>query len=118
MIRTIMVILFGIFLAGCGSSEDNSDTQTTQVQREVKTAYFIDSAVEGVGYKSGNTSGQTDALGKFQYEVGVTVEFFIQGVKLGEIDSSAINADGYVFPPEILGIQRDGSAFATPPVSR
>ena len=44
--------------------------------------YFVDSAVEGLGYSTDTHSGTTDASGKFIYESGETVTFSLYGQDL------------------------------------
>jgi hypothetical protein len=63
------------------SETDSSDEDSDDVSR--LSGRFLDSAVEGIDYASGNTTGTTDGAGTFEYEVGREVAFSIGGVDLG-----------------------------------
>ncbi|MGA1600227.1 MAG: hypothetical protein ACO4AU_14350, partial [bacterium] len=63
------------------SSDEDSDEDSDDVSR--LSGRFLDSAVEGIDYASGNTTGTTDGAGTFEYEVGREVAFSIGGVDLG-----------------------------------
>ncbi|TPV52893.1 hypothetical protein FJ444_20980, partial [Aestuariibacter sp. GS-14] len=67
-------------LYGCGSNNSPN----------VSEGLFIDAAVEGLHYTSGNTSGVTDADGKFSYEEGQNIKFYVDGLFLGEVSGSDI----------------------------
>jgi len=56
----------------------------------IKTGYFIDSAVAGVDYKTPTQSGVTDANGAYTYRAGERVVFSIGGIELGEVTDSAL----------------------------
>ena len=64
----------------------------------VRTGYFIDSAVEGLRYQSGSQSGYTDSNGTFQYEEGQPVTFSIGNLKLG----SLVVKNSRVFPVDLI----------------
>ncbi len=68
-----MVLMF----SACGGSA--SDPLTTGV--------FIDSAVEGLEFHSGNRYGTTDADGKFYFKENETTAFFVGGLPIGSTDS-------------------------------
>jgi len=81
--RGTTVILVGVALAaGCGSS-GNDDGRA-------RTGQFVDSQVEGVSYASGNLSGETDALGRFQYASGAAVELSIGDIVLGSAQGAPL----------------------------
>jgi hypothetical protein len=69
-------------ITACGGSGTSADTPTASV---VKTGYFIDSAVAGLEYVSGNTRGITSSDGAFQYEEGKPVSFYIGNMRLGSL---------------------------------
>ena len=56
----------------------------------IKTGYFIDSAVAGVDYKTPTQSGVTDANGAYKYKAGERVVFSVGGIELGEVTDSAL----------------------------
>jgi hypothetical protein len=51
---------------------------------------FKDANVSGLAYSTPNQSGETDALGTFQYQAGETVEFSIGGVIIGSAPGDTI----------------------------
>jgi hypothetical protein len=71
-------------LTACGGGGGGGDGPA------VADGQFVDSAVSGVSYLSGDQSGVTDADGMFHYEVGKTVRFSIGDVVLGEATGKAI----------------------------
>ncbi|HZF70671.1 PhoX family protein [Sulfuricurvum sp.] len=78
-------VLGASILVGCGGS---SSSTTASVQ----TGTFIDSAVKGLYYVSGSTTGTTDENGTFKYESGKTVKFYLgqNGALLGETNGSTL----------------------------
>jgi hypothetical protein len=88
-------------LAGCGGGGGGSSTSAT------KTGYFIDSAVSGLEYTSGSTTGVTGTDGSFQYEEGKPVTFKIGGMTLGSLTVSNTK----VFPVDLV----NGAADETDP---
>lgn len=54
------------------------------------TGVFIDSAVEGLSWKSGNMAGTTDANGTFKYLGGATVQFYVGDILIGEAQGNSI----------------------------
>jgi hypothetical protein len=82
--------LFILILAlnGCnngGSSSSGNDNPNTDSEPETAQGVFLDSAVEGLDYTSGSTSGTTNATGQFTYEVGNPVTFSIGGIVIGTV---------------------------------
>lgn len=74
------VALAAATLAACGGgSSPSASLGTTNV------ATFIDSAVEGLAYKSASRSGLTDRNGNFPYSPGETVTFSIGNMVLGSV---------------------------------
>ena len=73
--------VFAVFLAfslvTCGGSGGGDDDD------EFKTGVFRDTAVGGLSYVSGGTSGETSSDGGFIYENGKSVTFSIGGVVIG-----------------------------------
>ncbi len=84
----IALMLLGMIGCSGGSSSGTS----------VKTGYFIDSAVEGVQYTSGNISGTTGADGSFKYEEGQPVTFKIGNLTLGSLTVT----NERVFPTDLI----------------
>ena len=73
-----------LFWTACGSSSDSATTGT---------AYYIDSAVEGVKATCGKTVTTTNALGAFTFEEGKNCTFSLGDILLREVDASLL-ADG------------------------
>jgi hypothetical protein len=88
---TAIAILATSSLVGCGGGGGSSGTTT-------KTGYFIDSAVEGLEYTSGSTTGITDADGSFKYEEGKPVTFKIGSMVLGSVTVT----NNRVFPVDLV----------------
>ncbi len=80
-------LITAAMLTGCGgdSSSDSSSTSSPQPQQQVKTGQFIDSAVEGLTYKTATQSGTTDSQGRFSYLDGEKVTFSIGALELPEV---------------------------------
>ncbi|WP_421865823.1 hypothetical protein [Marinobacter adhaerens] len=102
-------------LTGCGGSSggssdavDNNDTGDTSTTAE--TGVFVDAAVAGVNYTTSpsGTSGQTNALGEYNYEAGDTVVFSIGG-----IDLPAVEATGRITPADMGSGATDWSSDQT-----
>ena len=102
-------------LTGCGGSSggssdavDNNDTGDTSTTAE--TGVFVDAAVAGVNYTTSpsGTSGQTNALGEYNYKAGDTVVFSIGG-----IDLPAVEATGRITPADMGSGATDWSSDQT-----
>lgn len=78
-----------VSLVGCGGGSGGTST---------KTGYFIDSAVEGLEYTSGSTTGMTGADGSFKYEEGKPVTFKIGSMVLGSVTVT----NNRVFPVDLV----------------
>ena len=70
------------FSSGGGSSDDDEPRKGLTVV--VTDGQFVDAPVQGLYYESGTLSGFTDRDGRFQYEEGGEVRFFIGDIPLGE----------------------------------
>ncbi|HFU76599.1 MAG TPA: BspA family leucine-rich repeat surface protein, partial [Arcobacter sp.] len=93
--KIFLASTLALVLAGCsgsGVSDDNTQYGT-----------FIDDVVSGIKYINNDKTGYTDENGRFPYSSG-SVEFFIGGIKLGEID--ALPSDDKVFIQDIVGVER------------
>lgn len=86
---------------GDGNSGDNGGGDgggTTQ------QGVFIDAPVAGLQYTAGDSSGVTDAEGRFEYVVGQTVRFYIGGIELGQA-----TGDDIVSPIDLVADAVDDS---------
>jgi hypothetical protein len=88
---TAIAILAIGSLVGCGGGGGSGGTTT-------KTGYFIDSAVGGLEYISGSTTGITGADGSFKYEEGKPVTFKIGNMILGSVTVT----NNRVFPVDLV----------------
>jgi hypothetical protein len=77
-------------LSACGGGGSSSPV--------TKTGYFIDSAVAGLEYTSGSTTGITGADGSFQYEEGKPVTFKIGSMNLGSVTVKS----NRIFPVDLV----------------
>jgi len=78
--RPWLPVALAATLAACGGgSSPGAGSVTPQV------ATFIDSAVEGLAFKSASRSGLTDRNGNFPYTKGETVTFSIGNMVLGSV---------------------------------
>ncbi|OQY53213.1 MAG: hypothetical protein B6245_23005, partial [Desulfobacteraceae bacterium 4572_88] len=78
----ISLLLITLLAFGCSDGSDSSSS--------AKKGRFLDSAVEGITYESGDRSGTTDEDGTFEYDEGETVTFSVGDILLGEADGEAI----------------------------
>jgi len=78
--RLSLVVSMALFTA-CGGGNSTSQSNTNGL----KTGFFIDGAVEGLGYTTASgENGTTDRRGAFKYKEGDTVDFFIGKLLLGK----------------------------------
>jgi len=77
-----LICLVGIFASACGGGGSSSGT-------DIAEGVFLDSTVEGLGYRSGDITGVTDVEGTFRYEVGQPISFFLGGIQLGTVTAKA-----------------------------
>jgi len=92
MIKIIVSALCCFLLVSCSSSSTNSDPAADTVL----TGVFLDSAVEGVSYRTDTESGITNAAGEYNYIDGESVTFSI-----GTLDFPTVVAGPVVTPVEM-----------------
>lgn len=92
VIAFILVCLSVFGLSGCGGggSGGSGSEEAVDTGKSIATGVFLDSAVEGITYISGNISGITDANGTFRYETGGTVRFMIGDLVIGEAQGQGV----------------------------
>ncbi len=78
LIKVSILTAVSLVLSGCGDSNSNADAPVTSTG----TAFYIDSAVEGVTVTCGSTISTTDVNGQFMYEEGKTCMFSIGEITL------------------------------------
>ncbi len=79
--RSLLVSLIALSFAGCGGGGNGGDASATPA---LKTGVFLDSAVEGLNYRTATQSGVTEAAGIFRYLDGETITFFIGETVIGQ----------------------------------
>ncbi|MCW5631173.1 MAG: hypothetical protein KIT47_20040 [Rhodoferax sp.] len=93
--RAIRVSIVGMALAvsGCGGGSDGGSATPA-----IQSGVFVDAPVQGLAYRSGATTGFTDALGTFRYETGQPVTFTLGSVVIGTIAAGKAT----VFPTDLV----------------
>jgi len=77
-----------LLISGCGSSSGSSSSETTTpppAQGVTQTGIFVDAPVEGLRYKTATREGFTNDEGKYEYEAGEEVEFFLGNLSFGKV---------------------------------
>lgn len=86
-LQSIALVMALAFTAGCGGSSSTSTTQTPTQDTTNPAPYqgqFVDSPVEGLGYRTATREGVTDGNGYFGYDVpNEPVTFFIGNQDIG-----------------------------------
>jgi penicillin amidase len=92
---------------------DEEDEHVSTLATEVNQGRFIDTPVQGIGYASGSVDGLTGENGKFLYEAGQPVRFFIGDIVLGEAPQGAavltpldLVPGGDIDTPAVINIAR------------
>lgn len=109
VIKQLLITALTIFAVGCSSDGDSTTTETT-VKVVPGTAILSDSRLQGVAYSCGSVNGKTNGSGEFHYNnICSLVSFKIGGVQLGAIKTSDINSDGFVYPADLIGVDRNNT---------
>jgi surface protein len=76
-----------------------------------KEGKFMDSGVEGIAYVTDSRNGNTDSDGKFLYNANDKYISFSVGKLIikKDFDLSKLNADGIIFPSDMLGTEKRGN---------
>ena len=95
-------------IEGIDDGAHNSAQNDESVEAGSIEGKFMDSSLEGIIYYTDTTSGYTDDNGKFFYNKKDTYISFLVGsiIIIDKFDLSKLNADGIIFPSDILGIER------------
>ena len=85
--KAVLMIGAMVFLAACGSGSGGGGETTPPASPSSGT--FVDSPVQGLGYKSfpSGLAGKTNATGQYQYMPGDMVTFDIGGRVIGTVQS-------------------------------
>lgn len=114
-LRFLMLAVAVVALAACGGGGGGSDKKDPPITGPILEGKFIDSPVEGLGYRtSSGLDGVTLVGGIYKYHDGDTVIFFIGSIELGEADAAPImtpvsivpQADGNSGHPRVVNIAR------------
>lgn len=85
-LKFLQILVLGTLIISCSKEAEDSDS------KGLTTGYFIDSAVQGLEFKTSTQSGTTDANGKFSCVSGETIKFLINGIEVGSANcSSSLN---------------------------
>ncbi len=88
-IYTLLLVFVSLFLFACGGGSGAGVNNSTGTSTE-QQGQFVDSLVFGLRYETPSTSGFTDTLGKFNYQSGETIRFYVGDVFIGETTGQAI----------------------------
>ena len=94
-----LAVLTALGFNGCGSSSNDSNDEGSETNTNINTGVFLDSAVQGITYKTATRTALTDANGSFEYIEGEEITFSIGGIKLGT--TTALDT---LTPQEITGV--------------
>jgi len=83
-----------LFMTGCAEND--------QKDHEIFQGRFIDSAVEGLKYKTESQEGKTDAEGTFHFVYGETITFYIGDIILGTPNVPTPEEDNAIMTPKDL----------------
>lgn len=89
-ISPLMATLLIPLLAACNGGGSDSEATSTQDADTTSQGVFLDSAVEGVRYESGDLTGFTDSNGTFEYENQTPVSFYIGDILIGSADPASV----------------------------
>jgi len=95
LIFTICLSAPLVVLSGCGSSSNSSSNDTN-----IQTGRLIDSAVEGLAYRTETRTGVTNENGEFTYLTGENIIF-----GLGDLEFPAVTAAQILTPLELAGVE-------------
>jgi len=79
----LLLTLFVFVFTACGGGGDDSGTEPAKP--ELGNGVLLDSAVQGVAYRSGALSGFTGPGGEYEFEVGKPVTFSIGDLVIGTV---------------------------------
>ncbi len=88
--KKLAFLVFPLVLLSCSKNDEEGSKE--------RTGYLVDSPVENLGYRTATHSGRTDAQGKYLYEEGETVTFFIC-----DLEFPPVPATGYITPFDMAG---------------
>jgi len=99
------VLAFASTLVACGGGGSNPAPEITSASTadgassnsQTLTGVFIDSAVKGLRWVSGDLEGITDAAGTFQYKAGDNVKFYVGDIFIGDA-----TGDSVIIPVDIV----------------
>ena len=94
MIRICICTFALLILTACGGGGGGSSSPDSNVQTSsgsnVQKGVFIDSAVEGITFKTATQSGTTESAGTFNYLPGEIVSFYIGDILIGSSQGQAL----------------------------
>jgi hypothetical protein len=115
------IITATLLLSGCGGGGSSSSTLTTpeatknETTTKKGTGFYVDSAVEGVEFVCGDSTGVTDSNGTFTFDENSTCTFSLGDVVLREVsatnlvDSVVILEDNVTIARFLQSLDIDGN---------
>jgi hypothetical protein len=101
-IKMFFISTLLLSIVGCEEVEKCNDTLSRNSSQNF-IGKLVDSAVEGVGYRCGDSIGTTDENGTFSC-TALPVSFHIGAIELGSV--STLPLDKQVFPQDIVDVNR------------
>jgi hypothetical protein len=89
MQRPRALVAVSLALAACSGGSDRPPAPTPIPPPTVLVGTFTGGPVQGLRYRTASQSGFTDAMGRFDYGPGESVEFFVGGIRLGSAAGAA-----------------------------
>ncbi|MCP8899492.1 hypothetical protein [Gilvimarinus xylanilyticus] len=95
-------------VSSSSSSSEQSSEASSSSEVSLLTGIFVDSAVANLDYQTPSVSGQTTAIGEFEYVDGELVSFSI-----GDLQLPAVSGGSVITPLDLVGTAdpRDGQVL-------
>jgi len=126
ILKYILITFTMLLFTACGGSDDSSspknnpdipqldsslNEESNNTSVELKEAYLIDSAIQGVEYKTNTQNGTTNNNGTFKYSIEDTiVTFKIGNLILADFNLSNLKEDNKILPSDIFGQDRNDTS--------
>lgn len=89
------IIFLSFFYVGCSS---NDGTTILSTPEDAMVGFFIDGPVQGLQYQTPSWNGVTDSQGRFYYQEGEQITFYLGGLILGSVAAQPI-----ITPMDLMG---------------
>jgi len=98
LLSTVLITLSFSACGGGGGGSDGGTTSETSIEPVLQTGAFLDSAVEGLRYKTATQSGYTDTNGHFKFFKGENIEFFLGEYPIGKYLAKGVISPYTLYP--------------------